>query len=243
MSQAAILVAVDIIEDQVVRLTRGEIQERTVYGDDPVEVALNWAKQGAEWLHVIDLDGATKGDQQNSKAMIEIIKNTSVPVQVGGGIRSVEAMSSWLDAGAARVVIGTKSEDEAFLRKAISEFGDKVVVAVDARAGRVQVGGWLEASGSSALDAAKRAQDAGVSRIMFTDIDRDGTLMGPNLDAIEEILDAVSIPVIASGGVKNAHDVRSIAGLIDKGVEGIIIGKALYSGSITLEEAKAAAKT
>ncbi|HVF11740.1 MAG TPA: 1-(5-phosphoribosyl)-5-[(5-phosphoribosylamino)methylideneamino]imidazole-4-carboxamide isomerase, partial [Actinomycetota bacterium] len=237
------LVAVDIIEDQVVRLTRGEIQERTVYGDDPVEVAINWAKRGAEWLHVIDLDGATKGDQQNSKAMVEIIKNTSIPVQVGGGIRTVEAMSSWLDAGAARVVIGTKSEDQAFLRQAITEFGDKVVVAVDARAGRVQVGGWLEASGSSAVDAAKRAQDAGVSRIMFTDIDRDGTLMGPNLDAIEEILDAVSIPVIASGGVKNAHDVRSIAGLVGKGIEGIIIGKALYSGSLTLEEAKAAANT
>lgn len=192
---------------------------------------------------MIDLDGATKGDQQNSKAMIEIIKNTSIPVQVGGGIRTVEAMSSWLDAGAARVVIGTKSEDQAFLRQAIGEFGDKVVVAVDARAGRVQVGGWLEASGSSAVDAAKRAQDAGVSRIMFTDIDRDGTLMGPNLDAIEEILDAVSIPVIASGGVKNAHDVRSIAGLVDRGIEGIIIGKALYSGSLTLEEAKAAANT
>lgn len=241
MSQAAILVAVDIIEDQVVRLTRGEIQERTVYGGDPVEVALDWVNQGADWLHVIDLDGATKGDQQNSKAMEEIIKNAGIPVQVGGGIRTVEAMASWLEIGAARVIIGTKSEDEKFVREAVAQFGDKVVVAVDARAGRVQVGGWLEPSESTAVAAAKRAEDAGVSRIMFTDIDRDGTLMGPNLDAIQEILEAVSIPVIASGGVKNAHDVRRIAGFVDSGLEGIIIGKALYSGSITLDEAKSAA--
>lgn len=232
-----IFVAVDIVEDQVVRLSRGELQERTVYGHDPVETAVEWANNGAEWLHVIDLDGATRGEQRNSKSVEEILRSVEIPVQVGGGIRSVKGIEDWLAAGATRVCVGTKIFDPQFLTDAVSQFGDSLVAAVDARGGEVRVGGWLEGGGATPVDTVKRLEDAGVRRIMFTDIERDGTLLGPNIDAIEEILDAATIPVIASGGVDNEHSVRELAKL---NLEGVIIGKALYSGAMSLEAAKAA---
>ncbi|HVE77093.1 MAG TPA: 1-(5-phosphoribosyl)-5-[(5-phosphoribosylamino)methylideneamino]imidazole-4-carboxamide isomerase [Actinomycetota bacterium] len=236
-----ILVAVDIVEDQVVRLRQGELKERTVYGDNPVEAALRWEREGAEWLHVVDLDGATKGAQANSRAVEQILAQTNIPVQVGGGIRTIEAIGHWLDAGAARVVIGTKSLDKEFLTEAVAKFGDRLVAAVDARRGRVRIEGWQESSGITTVDTLKSISESGAGRIMFTDIERDGTLLGPNIDAIEEVLDAVGAPLIASGGVSSDHDIRSLARLQSKGLEGVIVGKALYSGALTLEEAKLAA--
>lgn len=241
MSSLTILVAVDIVEDQVVRLTKGEMEEKTVYGDDPIETALDWEKQGAKWLHVVDLDGATKGDQRNSKAIEEILNSTTIPVEVGGGIRTIEAIAGWVERGAARVCIGTKSMDPQFLDEAVKEFGDKLLVAVDAHGGIVRVGGWQQVSGTPTLDAVRRIADAGVSRIMFTDIERDGTLMGPNLESIEEVLDAVDLPIIASGGVTSEHDISALAKLAPKGLEGVIIGKALYTGAIKLAAAHDAA--
>lgn len=241
MSSPYILVAIDIVEDQVVRLRQGRMQERTVYGHDPVETALDWEKMGAEWLHVIDLDGATRGKQQNSQAIEQILQKVKIPVQVGGGIRSIDAIRAWLDRGAARVCIGTKAMEPDFLDKAVKEFGEKLVAAVDSREGVVQVGGWQTASGEKTLEIVKMVAGHGVSTLMFTDIERDGTLEGPNLEMIEVILDEVEVPLIASGGVTTEHDVRELTALGARGLEGIIIGKALYSGALKLEEAKAAA--
>lgn len=235
-----VLVAIDIVEDQVVRLRKGEFRERTVYGYDPVETATEWVERGAEWLHVVDLEGAAEGKAYNSRAIEEILEKVSIPVQVGGGIRDVTQIGNWLKAGATRVVIGTKALDKGFLREATKEFGDEVVAAVDARQGEVRVAGWQEGSGRSTIDVVQQLAGAGIHRLMFTDIERDGTLTGPNVEAIEEILDALDIPVIASGGVTTAHDVHMLSRLGPKGLEGVIIGKALYSGALKLDEAKQA---
>lgn len=242
MSGPTVYVAIDIIEDQVVRLTKGVFEERSVYGDDPVETAIEWQAMGARWLHVIDLDGASKGEAQNSTAITEIISKVSIPVQVGGGVRTMKDIEAWVVAGAARVAIGTRSLDADFMAEAVREFGDKIMPAIDTRHGRVQVGGWMQESNAAPIEAAKKMQDAGVARIMFTDIERDGTLTGPNIEAVEGMCEALSIPVIASGGVGAEHDVRRLAKLWEKGVEGIIIGKALYSGALTLEAALEAAE-
>jgi phosphoribosylformimino-5-aminoimidazole carboxamide ribotide isomerase len=241
VSTPYILVAIDIVEDQVVRLRQGRMQERTVYGHDPVDTALGWEKSGAEWLHVIDLDGATRGEQQNSLAIEQILQRVSIPVQVGGGIRTMDAIRRWLDRGATRVCIGTKATEPDFLEKAVQEFGDKLVAAVDSRQGVVQVGGWQTTSGEKTLEIVKMVEAKGVSNLMFTDIERDGTLEGPNLEMIEVILEEVQVPLIASGGVTTDHDVRDLAALGPRGLEGIIIGKALYSGALKLEDAKTAA--
>lgn len=242
MSAVSVLVAIDIVEDQVVRLTRGALEERTVYGGEPVETARRWEKEGADWLHVVDLDGATKGEQENSAAVQQIIGEVGIPVQIGGGIRSLESIEGWIKAGAERVVLGTKALDKGFLREAVKRFGEKVVAAVDAHAGEVKIEGWRSGSGVGTVETVQQLAGAGVSRVMFTDIDRDGTLSGPNLTAVREVAEALDIPVIASGGITTAHDVRKLAKLSEVGLEGMIIGKALYSGAITLEEAKAAAR-
>lgn len=238
----AILVAVDIIEDQVVRLTRGELQEKTVYGDDPIEAAIDWESKGAEWLHVIDLEGATQGREHNSTSIEKILEAVKIPVEVGGGIRSLDAISRWLDKGAARVLIGTRTLDAEFLSEAIRKFGDKVLPAVDSRGGAVRISGWQQPGGASLIEAVSRVAESGASRLMFTDIDRDGALIGPNVDAIEEVLETIGIPLIASGGVTSEHDVRLLARLAPKGLEGIIIGKALYSGTLSLKDAQEAAE-
>ncbi|HLF69462.1 MAG TPA: 1-(5-phosphoribosyl)-5-[(5-phosphoribosylamino)methylideneamino]imidazole-4-carboxamide isomerase [Actinomycetota bacterium] len=237
-----IIVAIDIVEDQVVRLRQGELLERTVYGDDPIETAIRWEAQGATRLHVIDLDGATRGDASNSEAVERIISAVRIPVQVGGGIRSIDSIERWLEKGAARICVGTRSLDPTFLKEAIEVAGDRLIVAIDSRGGEVKVAGWLEGTGTRALDLAKQVESAGVSRIIFTDIERDGTLLGPNVEAIDELLSEVGIPVIASGGVSSDIDVMALAKLHERGLEGIIIGKALYSGALTLEVAQAAAE-
>lgn len=238
---ADILVAVDIAGGRVVRLTRGEMDQATVYHHDPGEIARDWERQGARWLHVVDLDAATGSGGDNTAAIRRILKNVKIPVEVGGGIRSIDAIRKWIEAGAARVCIGTKSMDAEFLAAAVSEFGEQLVVSIDAREGMVRVAGWTEASGRSVADVSLQVEQAGAKRILFTDIDRDGTLQGPNLEAIEGVLDSVSVPVIASGGVTSTHDVAALGRLVPKGLDGIIIGRALYSGAIALDAAMSAA--
>jgi phosphoribosylformimino-5-aminoimidazole carboxamide ribotide isomerase len=169
-----------------------------------------------------------------------IVARARVPVQVGGGIRSMEAIAQWIERGVARVCVGSKLLDPEFLEDAVSEFGDQLVASVDARAGKVHRDGWLEGTDASTQEVVQRFVEGGVSRIMFTDIEKDGTLLGPNFEAIEAVLDAAGVPVIAAGGVTSAEDVRRLAGLASRGLEGIVIGKALYSGAVTLEAAKAA---
>jgi phosphoribosylformimino-5-aminoimidazole carboxamide ribotide isomerase len=235
-----IFVAIDILDGKVVRLTRGKLNQVTVYADDPVKTALKWQEEGAGWLHVVDLNGAIGREQQGSGGIDQILSEAGIPIQVSGGIRSLSSVSRWLEAGAARICIGTKALDPEFLERALAEFGEAIVAAVDARGGEVQISGWREATGISAVEAAERFLRAGVPRLLFTDIERDGTLAGPNLDAIRQILDAVEIPVIASGGVDGAGSIKELAGLHPR-LEGIVVGKALYEGTISLEEAKIAA--
>lgn len=234
-----ILVAVDMVAGEVVRLTKGDMGQKTIYGQDPVAAALEWEARGARWLHLVDLDGATGAGIDNSEPIGRIIEAAKVPVQIGGGIRSLEAIDRWVDLGVTRVCVGTKSMDFKWLAEATQEFGDRLVASLDTRAGTVRVGGWTEGSGMPTLEALNRMVDTGVRRIMFTDIERDGTLTGPNLPAIEEVLDAVSIPVIAAGGVTDTDDLLALATLAPKGLEGVVVGKALYNGNIDLAEAQA----
>jgi phosphoribosylformimino-5-aminoimidazole carboxamide ribotide isomerase len=235
-----ILVAVDVSESKVVRLVRGEMAEKTIYHNDPVVVAQEWEAQGAEWLHVVDLDAAMSREP-NAEVIARVIDNVSVPVEVGGGVRSLEAISDWIKAGASRVVIGTRALEPEFLAGAIEEFGDRLVASVDVSEGRVQLKGWTSASAMTAAHAVSALENAGVSRIIFTDVSRDGTLQGADVKLIEDIVKHTSVPVIAGGGVATEDDIRKLAPLAASGLEGIIVGKALYSGSLTLDAAKLAA--
>lgn len=230
-----ILVAIDMVGGEVVRLTKGEMDRKTVYGQDPVLTALQWQAAGAEWLHLVDLDGATGTGVSNAEPIRRMLEAVSIPVELGGGIRTMEAIAGWLEAGVTRVQIGTRSMDPEFLAAAVTEFGEGLVATVDSKDGRVQVAGWLEDSQMSTMEAVRRIADAGVARLMFTDIDRDGTLTGPNVPAIEQVLAMVQIPVIAAGGVANIDDVEQLSKL---GLEGIVIGKALYSGDLDLTAAQ-----
>jgi phosphoribosylformimino-5-aminoimidazole carboxamide ribotide isomerase len=215
----------------------------TVYSDDPVRVAADWESRGARWLHLVDLDRATGAQGDNRDVMEKVISASTIPVEVGGGIRSPEDLRRWTDAGAERICIGTRSLDPPFLEEAIAQAGDRLVVSLDARGDEVQVEGWQRGSGISKRELIGRAAGLGVKRIMYTDIARDGTLSGPNVGGLEEVLDQAGgrMGVIASGGVKETADVQALAALASRGLEGVVVGRALYSGTLSLEDALAAA--
>ena len=236
-----IFVAIDIKGGQVVRLLRGDPGAATVYGSDPVATARSWQEQGATYLHVVDLDGAIGGAPPNAAVVGRIVEQVGVPVEVAGGIRSLEGIDAWLAAGASRVCIGTKALDAGFMASALERFGaDRIVAAVDARDGFVQVAGWQESSALATGEVVARLAGVGVARVLFTDIGRDGTLEGPNLAATKEVLSA-GIGVIASGGVSGAADVEALVALADPLLEGVVVGRALYSGALPLAGALAAA--
>ncbi|MGI8425896.1 MAG: 1-(5-phosphoribosyl)-5-[(5-phosphoribosylamino)methylideneamino]imidazole-4-carboxamide isomerase [Actinomycetota bacterium] len=240
-----VFVAIDIVEGKVVRLTRGDMGQMTVYEDDPVATALGWAAGGARWLHVVDLDQATGSGHDNTRTIEAVIKASPIPVEVGGGVRSVERISDWVQKGAARVCVGTKSLEPEFVAEAVREFSEQMVVSIDARGSVVQVEGWKTSSGRSWKETIRSVAELGAKRVMFTDIARDGTLAGPNLEAIEDVLAEVGgrMSVIASGGVSAAEDIASLAGLAPRGLEGVVVGRALYSGDVSLEAALAACST
>lgn len=240
MSAPELLVAVDLAGGQVVRLLRGEMTARTVYGDDPAAIARRWQGRGARWLHIVDLDGATTGSQANAEAVEQILAAVTIPVQVAGGVRTLESIARWAGLGASRVCLGTRALDAGFLREAVAQYGDLLVASIDSRGGEVQVAGWVEGSGIRTEDVVGHVADAGVARLMFTAIERDGTLEGPDFAAIERVLDVSPIPVIASGGVGTAGHLRRVAELAPRGVESVVVGKALYSGALELEDALAA---
>jgi phosphoribosylformimino-5-aminoimidazole carboxamide ribotide isomerase len=235
-----VYVAIDLWGGNVVRLLRGDPEAETVYSDDPVATALEWQARGATWLHVVDLDGAIGGEPANAGVMRRIIDAVDLPVQVAGGIRSLESIESWLDAGAARVVVGTRAIEEAFLAEAVPRFGQGLAAAVDARDGMVQVAGWQASSSLTTEQVVARLAAAGVPRILFTDIGRDGTLEGPNLPAIRDVLASSGMGLIASGGVAALRDVEALLSLGHPRLEGVIVGKALYSQSLALGDALAA---
>ena len=230
-----IIPAIDIRGGRCVRLYQGDYDRETVFSDDPVEVARRWQDEGATRLHVVDLDGAREGSPVNAELVGRIVAAVRVPVQVGGGIREMPAIRRYLDAGVDRVVLGTAAvKDRALLSEALAEHGQRIVVSVDARAGQVAVQGWKQETQLAAADLMAELARLGVSRFIYTDAARDGTLEGPNLRAIEGLLARVSVPLIYAGGVSAVDD---LVGLASLGLEGAIVGKALYTGHVVLREA------
>ena len=237
-----VLPAVDIRGGRCVRLVQGAADQERVYGDDPAAAARRWEAAGASWMHVVDLDGAFAGAPANAQAVLGLIAAVRIPVQVGGGIRDVPAIERLLAGGAARVVLGTAAlSSPHLLGEACRTFGDRIAIAIDARRGEVAVEGWVSPTGMHATQVAPRVVAAGARRIIYTDIGRDGMLEGPNLDAIKRVLQVARVPVIASGGVASADDVRRLRELEPQGLEGVIVGRALYEGRVRLEELLAAA--
>ena len=235
--------AIDILGGKAVRLKQGRKAEATVYGD-PLEMATKWVSKGAEWLHVVDLDGAFLGKLNNLDLLREMaLAVPTAKIQVGGGIRSMSVVNSLLDAGLQRVVLGTAAvQDPDFVKEALREHPHNIAIGIDALDGNVQVSGWTENSKIGAIALAKRLQDLGARLLIYTDISRDGVLEGPNVPATREMLDNTDLSVIASGGVSAIADVQHLAELDHWRLDGVIIGKALYEGLIQIEEALANAR-
>ena len=234
--------AIDLKEGQVVRLAEGDMARATVYGDDPAAQSLLFAEAGAQFLHVVDLDGAFAGKAQNRGAVEAILQTFPGHVQLGGGIRTPEAVEGWFNLGVSRVVIGTAAlKDPEFVRDMAKAWPAGIVVAVDARDGMVATEGWAEVSDVSIVDMARRFEDAGVASLLFTDIGRDGLLTGCNVDATVDLARSTNLPVIASGGVKGLDDIRMLSLHANDGIEGVITGRALYDGRLDLAAAIAMA--
>ena len=228
--------AIDMKNGQCVRLKQGEFKEVTVYSDTPEQVALFWQEQGATYLHLVDLDGALAGYSVNEPVIQKIVSSVSIPVEIGGGIRSREAVVRMLQAGVARVIIGTKAvEQPSFIGELVKEFGpEKIVVGVDARDGYAAVEGWEKVSSLTALDLCLQMKAMGVRHIVYTDISRDGMLSGPNLAHTKKLTEETGMAIIASGGVSSMEDLKALS---QAGIQGAIIGKALYEKKINLKEA------
>jgi len=234
--------AIDLKDGQCVRLVKGDMAQATVFNDSPADQARRFADAGASWLHVVDLNGAFEGRPVNAAAVEGILGAFEHPVQLGGGIRSMQTIEAWLTAGVSRVVLGTVAvKDPDLVIAACREWPGRVAVGIDARGCRVAVEGWAEVSDLEARELGLRFEDAGVAAIVYTDIDRDGVLQGPNVAATEALADAVSTPVIASGGVSSLGDLEALAGA--RGIAGAIVGRALYDGRVDLAEAIRAVET
>jgi phosphoribosylformimino-5-aminoimidazole carboxamide ribotide isomerase len=235
-----VIPAIDIMGGKCVRLRQGRFEESTIFSDDPSAVAREWARQSAQFLHVVDLDGARTGRPQNLEHLPKIAQ-AGVPLQIGGGLRTFEDIEAALAAGASRVMVGSRAAaDTAFAREIIQAFREKVVITIDAQEGKVAVEGWQKTTERRAFELAQEMEALGAARILFTDIARDGMLSGPNFDSLAEMTAAVKIPIIASGGVTSLEDIRRLK---ETGVEACIIGRALYSGEIKLPEAIRAAES
>lgn len=235
--------AIDLKDGRCVRLLKGAMDQVTVFNDDPADQARKFAADGFAWLHVVDLDGAVEGRSVNRAAVEAILKTAAIPVQVGGGVRTFEAVEEWIEAGVSRVMLGTAAvRDPELVKLAAAAFPEQIAVAVDIRDGRVAVGGWVETSELNPTDLARRFEDAGVAALIVTDIGRDGTLSGVNLEEIGALADAVTIPVIASGGVADVNDIHRLKARKGTPIAGAVLGKALYTGALDPAEAIAAAR-
>jgi phosphoribosylformimino-5-aminoimidazole carboxamide ribotide isomerase len=227
--------AIDIIGGKCVRLQQGSYSDVTVFGDNPAEMAEKWEEQGAQYLHVVDLDGARSGKSENAEVIREIANTLSIPVQLGGGIRSLDTIEKMLSCGVSRIILGTSAvNNQEMLKAALKEYNEKIVVGIDAKDGMVAIHGWEKTSDLTAIDFARKVEKLGAKTIIYTDISRDGMLKGPNLIAMADMAKNVSIDVIASGGVSCLKDITDLK---TTGVSGVIVGKALYTGNINLTEA------
>ena len=232
--------AIDIIDGACVRLVQGDYSQKTKFADDPCEIAMRWQNEGGEFIHIVDLDGARNGEMPNFDLIVRIADKLNIPIEVGGGVRNMECVEKYLDNGVNRVIIGTSAlSNPDFVKEAVAKYGARIVVGIDAKDGMVAVNGWEEVSATSAIDLAKQMEEIGVKTIIYTDIATDGMLKGPNVKAMEEMTEAVSIDVVASGGVSSVDD---IVRLKDTGVEGAIVGKALYTDALCLKDAINAAE-
>ena len=233
-----IIPAIDLLDGNVVRLAQGRREQATIYSDDPVAIARRWVEAGASWLHVVDLNGAFDGTYVNLPFARRIIETCGISVELSGGIRTTETLSKALEAGAARVILGTKAcEDPAFVQAAVERHGSKIAVAIDANAGRVVSRGWVSSTALTPAGLARSLKQLGVQTIICTDVSRDGMLRGPNLSLLGDVLGAGAMQLIASGGVSSIADLQQLKRLEPRGVIGAIIGKALYEGTIDLKDA------
>lgn len=234
--------AVDIAGGRCVRLLQGAFGTETVYSDDPVEVARGFSSAGARWLHIVDLDGAKTGEAANRELVIEVVKAASCPVQAGGGVRTMDDVEELLAAGANRVVLGTVAlEDPEAMRDACKRFGERIAVSLDARRGELATHGWTVGSGVPIMEAVRAFSDAGVSWFIYTDVSRDGTLAGPDIEGLLELAGATDLPVIASGGIGSLEELKSVARLRTEGIVGAIVGRALYEHKFDIRQAMHAA--
>lgn len=235
--------AIDLKDGQCVRLVQGKQENKTVYSDNPGLIARSFQEQGAEYLHVVDLDGAFEGESRNLQAIQEIAASIDIPFQVGGGLRTRSAVERMLAIGASRVIIGTRAlQNSDFMEELLDAFGPgQIVLGIDARDGMVAIEGWLEKSSVPALEFGRQMRQLGVVTAVYTDVSRDGLLQGPNLGAISEMARYSGLQIIASGGVSSAENIRDLCKMQAIGVTGAIIGKALYDGKLSLAEALAAA--
>lgn len=235
--------AIDLLGGRAVRLAQGDYDRVTVYNEDPVAQAREFVEAGAEWIHVVDLDGARDGVPGNTAVIERIVAEVGIPVQTGGGIRTLETLTRLVGAGASRMVLGTKlATDPAFVREAVATFGDRIVAGIDARDGQVAVEGWREGTATPAAELVAELRDLGIRHLVYTDISRDGMQTGVSVDAYEEIAETAGFPVIASGGVSTLDDFRELAALGPDVIEGAITGRALYEGAFKLKHAIRAAR-
>ena len=235
--------AIDLKGGQCVRLLKGDMDQATVFNDDPEDQARRFVEEGFSWLHVVDLDGAIEGRSVNKAAVHAILQTAAIPVQVGGGVRSLRDVAAWIEAGVSRVILGTAAvQDPDLVRRAAAEFPEQVAVAIDVRQGKVAVAGWVQTSELDPTELARRFEDAGVAALIVTDIGRDGTLTGVNVPEIGAVADAVAIPVIASGGVAGVEDIVRLKRRTGAPISGAVLGKALYTGALDAHAALAAAR-
>ncbi len=235
-----VIPAIDLKDGRCVRLEQGLMERDTVFCDSPAEQALQWQGQGAELLHIVDLNGAFAGEPKNRSSIEAIVKTISIPTQLGGGIRDMKTVEAYLSLGVRRVILGTAAlRNPDLVKDACKSFPGRIVVGIDAKNGMVAVQGWAEVTDIRAVEMARKFEGYGVSAIIYTDISRDGMLSGPNIEATRELAEAISIPVIASGGVSRMADIENLMAIEASGVIGVITGRAIYTGAISLSEAVA----
>lgn len=233
-----VIPAIDLKDGKCVRLEQGLMEKDTVFNDHPGVQAREWENQGAELLHIVDLDGAFAGKPKNRGAIEAILKAITIPAQLGGGIRDIATIEAYLSLGLSRVIIGTAAQrNPELVREACAKYPGQIVVGIDAKNGMVAVQGWAELTDITATELARKFEDFGVAAIIYTDIARDGMMQGPNLEATKMLAVSVSIPVIASGGVSSLRDIKNLMAIESSGVSGVITGKAIYTGAIRLNEA------